>query len=352
MRVGLIFATLATAGILAGCSSSGSSGSLASIDVGGPGPDGGGTGGGGTGGDGGSGGGGGGSNGAEGSVVAATRTYSGSIATSTYGQPTGRNATGGVLAFLREETNGTSITGSPQEVALLEGESGGAIPQEGAGDFSRMEVAPAIGSPARVLQPQGGERTTYVEISSTGDTNQLSYVDYDYVRAGTAQVLPLGNGVGQETAFYGAKDPSVARPTTMNGTATYVGGLGATVFSGGERNAMTGRTTLNADFDNATITGKVDGILLTTGNGGGAAGSSYELLMENGSIAGADYNGTVRAVDIDTGATVIDSAAGRSTFNGGFYGPGAEETAGIIDIQGTQGGSAVDIIGAYNGEKQ
>lgn len=329
-----------------GSGGSGGSGGGSGGGGGGSGGGGGGSGGGGGGGSGGSGGGGGGTGG-DGDVALVSRTYTGGLVSQAYGPVTGRNTQGGVAAALSEEP-AQNILGDPTTKGTIESPSGGDIAQDGSPNIARVEITPLVG-PAKSNVARGGVKTDYVEGTTT-----LSFVDYEYVRSGVVVVLPVQDGDGAEANFYGAKPGSGDRPTSLSSTASYQGPFGGTMFANGDRFALGGAgAELDADFDSGTVTGKITApFFVSSKNPASPDPETFDILLENGTITGPDFAGDARVVSTGTNTTLVDTSGGRGDFQGGFFGPNGEETAGLVDIQGTQTGVGdVDIIGGFFGNK-
>ena len=160
-----------------------------------------------------------------------------------------------------------------------------------------------------------------------------------------ASRVSSGSSVVQ-SYFAGAADDSQVRAAPGTGTATYRGEAIGAVISNNELELVSGRTELNADFGAGTISGSVTNIV---DNNNRPTGIQANLV--NGTITGVDYEGQVEVVDSAQGQPLIDTT--RSTFQGGFYGPQAEETAGTIDIVGRDSGTgdSFEAIATYNGTR-
>lgn len=194
---------------------------------------------------------------------------------------------------------------------------------------------------------------TYERQEQNGDNvrrDELGIVDLRYARLGTAETISGNINADQidgRTAYFRASNPADERRPAgaLNGRATYAGTAVATTTA--ESTITTNASVaLEADFDRGTIEGTVRGV----STGAEFSTRSYDLELRNGRIDGNEYRGNVRVVDPGTNRTAV--ATSRADFNGGFYGPNAEETAGLIDVQGRQGGREIDIIGAYGAEAQ
>lgn len=178
------------------------------------------------------------------------------------------------------------------------------------------------------------------------DRSQSSLVvlDAEYARIAAASLRADAPG-GQEARSFivGPKAADTARAVPTAGTATYTGfAQGASLSPAGNED-LTGDITLNADFGAGTVAGTV------------TTGTETRVDLTNGRITGVDYAGDATLVDT-TGATTYSTTGrngnGRSAFRGGFYGPNAEETAGVVDFSGVRTNAAgeatkVDAFGNY-----
>lgn len=178
------------------------------------------------------------------------------------------------------------------------------------------------------------------------DTSQSSLVvlDAEYARIAAASLRADAPG-GQEARSFivGPKAADTARAVPTAGTATYTGFAQGVALSPAGNEDLTGDVTLNADFGAGTVDGTV------------TTGTETRVDLTNGRITGVDYAGDATLVDT-TGATTYSPTGrngnGRSAFRGGFYGPNAEETAGVVDFSGVRTDAAgqatkVDAFGNY-----
>lgn len=172
--------------------------------------------------------------------------------------------------------------------------------------------------------------------------DQLVVIDAQYARIAAATLAPdpaVGGRAGRAFTS-GPFDPAVQRPTVTTGSATYVGQAQAAFVSPQSGiEDVDGTVELRADFAAGRIEGEVD------------FDGTRRVLLRDGTFRGADYAGDATIVD-PTGATTYTASGGRGAFRGGVFGPGAEETAGVFDFQGTATDAAgrrtrVDALGNY-----
>lgn len=167
---------------------------------------------------------------------------------------------------------------------------------------------------------------------------QLTAIDARY--ATFAAYALIENGTVDTQAFaVGARDQAAPRSAPTAGSATYRGAaLGTVVFNGEPDAVLSGDVTMNADFGAGTITGRIVD-----------SDSPLAVELQNGTIRGADYTGTARLTAFGRAAIDTSGPGGGGAFHGSFYGPEANETAGLIDIRGTSGtpGTPSGVVGGY-----
>lgn len=130
----------------------------------------------------------------------------------------------------------------------------------------------------------------------------------------------------------GLKTAPAAMPT--RGTATYAG-----VFDGVVNYTVAGA---GADYDYISGGASIDAafspgggtVTFSSAGTGDYAGSSYSLAGA-GIISGNSYQGSVNGWYDDGSSAndpslVLDASGAGSSLSGAFYGPGAEETAGVV----------------------
>jgi hypothetical protein len=195
-----------------------------------------------------------------------------------------------------------------------------------------------------------------LSVSKSYGAGNLAYATYGFVQ------LPGGTS-GTSYGGYHNGTPSEVSSLPTNVTATYTGLYAGSVITLGANGAPTsiaaqnGTANLSANFSNSTVTGTVTNLTTTSAaisTSPGAtttAAAGYGLGM-NGTISGTSYTGTA---GYNNGAN--STAAGTvvaSGLTGGFYGPGAAETAGALMIKGTDpsGKSSPSItVGAFGAKK-
>ncbi len=92
---------------------------------------------------------------------------------------------------------------------------------------------------------------------------------------------------------------------------------------------------LNVDFANRTISGQLTGAYHVSAN---RTDTSYDMALGATTINGNEF----------TGALVGGGAENGAIYTGKFFGPNADEAAGIIEYVGSRGAGA----GAFHTTKQ
>jgi hypothetical protein len=137
------------------------------------------------------------------------------------------------------------------------------------------------------------------------------------------------------TALKAAPSPSA----TYNGA--FLGNTGTITTT----NDIYGDVAITVDFGAGSVNGNVTN-MRTLPSVGPSSPSGYGLVM-NGTIVGAGYSGS----------TTYSDGTGTGQVVGGFFGPNASETAGVVQVQGAQpvGGSCVSadcvLQGAFGAKK-
>ena len=159
------------------------------------------------------------------------------------------------------------------------------------------------------------------------------------VKDWSAGVLPdeTANSWQSGTALsvvHGKRTASASMPRT--GTATYAGRAAAHVFSPspGEGRASTsyaegysGSLTLSADFAASSVSGSISDLEHSPGyyDNGQYSAAEGEFTISNGTIQGNSLSGSLSGLDFS------------GTVSGAFYGPAADEAAGVMQATGPDG---------------
>ena len=144
-----------------------------------------------------------------------------------------------------------------------------------------------------------------------------------------ARIDDFGAPAPSPMAFVVFGDETATLPT---GTATYNGGFISEVFdaTGASLSQWSGTSVIDANFGGNSV----DVTLSVVGEGAGVIFSGSDLA-----VTGAQYGGTISS----TGG----GSAYAGDFNGAFFGPNAEATAGTFNAQDT--GTSDQIVGGFTG---
>jgi len=134
-------------------------------------------------------------------------------------------------------------------------------------------------------------------------------------------------------------------PTT--GTGSYAGGATGFVVQAAGPNAglagqFYGTSSISADFATGAVTGSITGIN-SYGVGGGSLQGSVNDIGLSGTISGSAFTGTTSV----TGAagSAFDIAGATGGVKGGFFGPTANEVAGVFNLSG--GANGTTLLGSF-----
>lgn len=181
-----------------------------------------------------------------------------------------------------------------------------------------------------------------------------------YTAFGVWDLAPCANTASCTPAYagtYGGAKLGVVLTSTMptTGGATYTGGAVGYVVQPVAVNPTNvaqfyGTSSLTANFGTGGITGSITGInAYSVGNN--SSGQTLLGTINNigltATISGSSYAGTTT---VTGGAgTAFNIAGATGTVTGGFYGPAANETAGVFDLSG--GANNTTLVGSF-GAKQ
>ncbi len=171
--------------------------------------------------------------------------------------------------------------------------------------------------------------------AETPDGTKIDLTFSDYGLVGKKTNGGELRGYNSPSSFYGVwvDDSKQATQVRYQGTATadmpksgsavYVGN--AVRFDSITKDFLTdGKTRLNVDFGNKTVSGKIE-----------MPGLRRDITLHQGRIEGSSYSG---------GASVIGNDKG--SYEGGFFGSNAKETAGIVKFDNN-----ADLNTAFGGKR-
>ena len=181
--------------------------------------------------------------------------------------------------------------------------------------------------------------------------------DYRYLHVLGGQFSEPGEPAERFHMVFGLRTPADGLPA---GTATYEGRMSAYSWSASDssreaRQRVYGDLDLVADFDAASLTGRIDRI---RGTMPGAASSTRApwpntgLDISNGKIVNGQFTATLTGYDTGDGATPQSSLDGfAGDLVGEIYGPSGEEVGGVLtavrEAAGTADGRVLegDVVG-------
>lgn len=180
--------------------------------------------------------------------------------------------------------------------------------------------------------------------------NNLQYTVYGTwdLDPSSSNTTPLYSGTFAGGYFGVAQTASM--PTS--GSATYTGGATGFIVQPNSTNAsgiagaFYGSSSLTANFASGNVTGSITGINAYQGNTNTLVGTVNDIGL-TATISGSAYAGTASV----TGAagTAFDISGATGPLVGGFYGPAANETAGVFNLTG--GTNHVSVTGAFGAAK-
>ena len=160
--------------------------------------------------------------------------------------------------------------------------------------------------------------------------------DYRYLHVFGGQATEPGEPAERFRMVFGLRTPAAGLPA---GTASYEGYMAAQSWSasdssGAARQRVYGNLDLVADFDAASLTGRIDDI---EGTMPGAASSTRVswpntgLAIGNGKLVDGQFTATLTGYDTGDGATPQSSLDGfTGDLVGELYGPSGEEVGGVL----------------------
>jgi hypothetical protein len=152
--------------------------------------------------------------------------------------------------------------------------------------------------------------------------------------------------------FFGGKS-TTDMPTS--GKAEYAGGfegLEQTATAGApvQTSNISGKANLSADFAAKTVRGRIDDVNNhSLGPVKTAAGYSIGF---DGKITNSTFAGSSWLTQKNSDAPVNGFTQNGGTLQGGFFGPGAAETAGAIGLAAADANKKVLVTGAFGGRKK
>jgi hypothetical protein len=196
----------------------------------------------------------------------------------------------------------------------------------------------------------------YINVANfTGDLDDLLTTGSGYAEAlfvQTNQVPEIGNKNVRAFAILGTE----TRDADLAGlpSATYTGTSAIKVtpdnnFAGtSDEIEIKSNLAMSADFGAGTVSGRLSDIRVVRANGNSVDRSVNGTIAMN--TATFDTNGYAGTLSPDT--TYRSNAPvniSTGSYSGAFYGPVANQAAGVISLNGRRGGEDVNGIGFFNG---
>lgn len=161
-----------------------------------------------------------------------------------------------------------------------------------------------------------------------------------------------GDFTSHAFAFFGGKS-TTDMPTS--GKADYKG-----TFEGLEQSAATGapvqtsnisgKANLSADFAAKTVRGRIDDV--NNHSSGPLTTSAGYSIGFDGKITGSGFSGNSWLTQKNSDAPLSGFTQNSGTLQGGFFGPGAAETAGALGVSSADANKKLLVTGAFGAKKQ
>jgi hypothetical protein len=196
--------------------------------------------------------------------------------------------------------------------------------------------------------------TAVADVKQYGAATGLQYTDY-----GNWGISPNNTGSALYVGTYAGGAPGVGQTASMptTGSATFVGGAQGFVVpasTAGTAGNWYGNSNIVANFATGSVTGSITGIQAYSVNNGGSGQTLLGTINNIGftaSINGSNYAGVAGSVTANGPAgTAFDITGGAGAVKGAFYGPTANETAGVFYMTGG-GANNLNVVGSF-GAKQ
>jgi hypothetical protein len=177
-----------------------------------------------------------------------------------------------------------------------------------------------------------------------------------YAYAGVAHIgaMRAGTTGGRAFSTSGLFGGAATSDMPTSGKADYAGG-----FEGMENSALndqpmkvsniSGKANLSADFAARTVRGRIDDVSNhSVGPIKQAAGYRIEF---NGAITGSSFSGSSWLTRANSDAP-LSGYAHSGNLQGGFFGPGATETAGGLTVNAADANKKMQVAGAFGAKKK
>ncbi len=276
----------------------------------------------------------------------------------------GTNLTGTLASALNGQIATTSITGDSSPAGFTGHTTyttpGGVVVTTFGGSNNYNTNNIKVGQTGVVNGDYTISSSTDPAVPTTGGGSFQGFapvVGLQYSAFGVWNVSPCDNTSNCTPAYAGTfagaqpgQALTVSMPTT--GTATYSGGATGFVLQPIANNSNNvgqfyGTSSLTANFSTGSISGSITGINAYGVNGGNTLLGTVNNIGLSATISGSTFAGTANVTG--SAGTAFDIAGATGTLKGGFYGPSANEVAGVFNLTG--GANNTTLMGSF-GAKQ
>ena len=234
---------------------------------------------------------------------------------------------------------------------------GGLVNTQAGGSAAFSTTATVVGQAGTVNAGDftiTGSTDTKIPVGDYGSYNSFAAaVGLSYASFGSWSLNPCsatGSGcsptyIGTSAGAQAGVQKTAAMPTT--GSATYTGGAEGYVLQPVAKNANNaaqfwGTSSLTANFATNAITGSVSAIKAYNPSTQALLGTVNTVNL-TATISGANFTGTTSAST--TKGTAFNTTGATGNLTGSFYGPAANEVAGVFNLNG--GTNSTTLVGSF-----
>lgn len=177
--------------------------------------------------------------------------------------------------------------------------------------------------------------------SDTGNDYSVSASLLDHTAFGIWAIDTKGSSSGTAAAFAtGYETFAPAMPVT--GTASYTGTATGLAVDANGTYRISGDASLSVNFGSGAVGGNLSNMTVTAGG----VPAAWNSVGFDGTLAGSSFSGSTTTHATSTGPAGI-AAGATGSIEGQFYGPSAEEAAGVWTLSDGN----VTAIGAFGGTR-
>lgn len=189
--------------------------------------------------------------------------------------------------------------------------------------------------------------STIIATTFAGTTNGVANAPLTDVEYGAYRVFNASRSSAQSGGFFSGT-PTAQSAMPGNITATYFGGFNGYASTSTGVATLSGSSALTANFSAGTVTGTIGSIANLAGSAQG-----YGISM-NGTINGNTFSGTSAFTNSSFGAGTASTTS--SALNGGFFGAGATQAAGALQLSGNASNigsttTPTTVVGGFGGKR-